>query len=138
MPGRHLAAGPVLFVCTANSARSQLAAALWRQLVDAPAESAGTHPARAVHPGALAAARRAGLNLTGARPRDLRAVRPQSKRVVVTVCDRAHEELSPEPGWLHWSVTDPVPLGTRRAFDATVGELRERISALAGSGRGAP
>src|SRR5580765_4406454 len=36
---------PVLFVCTRNSARSQLAAALWRSLTNAPAESAGTHPA---------------------------------------------------------------------------------------------
>src|SRR3954451_12870522 len=52
-PGR-LAAQPPLFVCTANSARSQLAAALWESLTDTPAASAGTHPADRVHPGAIA------------------------------------------------------------------------------------
>ena len=50
---------------------------------------------------------------------------------VVTVCDRAHEELEPGPGWLHWSVADPVPVGTKAAFDATVVELRERIGVRA-------
>jgi hypothetical protein len=33
-------------------------------------------------------------------------------------------------GWLHWSIPDPVPIGTPAAFDAALGELRERISAL--------
>ncbi len=117
----------VLFVCTANSARSQLAAALWQQLLDVPAESAGTHPAAAVHPGAIAAAQRAGLDLSRARPRGLTKVRPRIARMVVTVCDRAHEELDPNPDWLHWSVPDPVPFATRGAFDATVADLRERI-----------
>ena len=54
------------------------------------------------------------------------------------MCDRAHEELDPEPGWLHWSVPDPVPAGTGRAFDATVIELRDRIVALAGASQTAP
>ena len=56
-------------MCTHNSARSQLAAALWTQLTNQPADSAGTHPAARVHPGAVAAARRAGLDLTDARPK---------------------------------------------------------------------
>jgi protein-tyrosine-phosphatase len=122
-------AGRTLFVCTANSARSQLAAALWTQIVRAPAESAGTHPARTVAPGARAAARRAGLDLTRARPRHIDAV-PRLPARVVTVCDRAHEELDPEPGWLHWSLPDPVPIGTTAAYDATVAELSRRIRAL--------
>jgi hypothetical protein len=49
---------------------------------------------------------------------------------VVTVCDRAHEELEPGDDWLHWSVPDPVPTGTKPAFDATVAELAGRIDAL--------
>ncbi|MBU3700922.1 MAG: helix-turn-helix domain-containing protein, partial [Acidimicrobiia bacterium] len=57
--GRRPAAA--LFVCTANSARSQLAAAIWRVMTGRSARSAGTHPAAAVAPGAVAAARRAGL-----------------------------------------------------------------------------
>ena len=70
-PRARAGAGPVLFVCTANSARSQLAAGLWTATTGAPAVSAGTHPAERVHPGALAAARRAGLDLGDAKPRSL-------------------------------------------------------------------
>ena len=128
-PGRRLKPARALFVCTRNSARSQLAAALWRSMVGVPAESAGTHPADRVHPGAVAAAKRAGLDLVGAPPRSLDQVggRP---RLIVTVCDQAHEELAPDDGWLHWSVVDPLAIGTAAAFDATLGELRERIAAL--------
>ena len=50
--------------------------------------------------------------------------------LVVTVCDRAHEELDPEPAWLHWSIPDPVATPSRAAFDATVAELRSRITGL--------
>jgi protein-tyrosine-phosphatase len=121
-------AGPVLFVCTANSARSQLAAALWTQLTRTTAESAGTHPASTIAPGALTAAKRAGLDLEGARPRSLSTLRRVPARVI-TVCDQAHEELEPGPDWLHWSIVDPVPLRSRAAFDATVVELRRRITA---------
>src|SRR5262252_8828353 len=52
------AARRVLFVCTANSARSHLAAALWRRASSIPVTSAGTHPGDAIHPGAIEAARR--------------------------------------------------------------------------------
>src|SRR5215218_8778470 len=124
---RPLAPEAALFVCTRSSARSHLAAALWRQLADAPATSAGTHPAERVDPGAVAAAKRAGLDLTGARPRHLDEIQ-ERPALVVTVCDRAHEELDAAPGWLHWSIPDPVPIGTPAAFDAALGELRERIS----------
>jgi protein-tyrosine-phosphatase/DNA-binding transcriptional ArsR family regulator len=123
---------PVLFVCTANSARSQLAAAIWHDVTGLRAASAGTHPADTVHPGALAAARRVGLDLAGAKPATLAAVR-RRPALTITVCDRAHEELDADPSWLHWSVPDPVPVGTRAAFDATVVELRRRIGDLVGA-----
>jgi protein-tyrosine-phosphatase len=122
--------GRALFVCTQNSARSQLAAALWRARSGGQASSAGTHPAKRVHPGAVVAARRAGLDLTDARPRDLEQ-EDLDVDLVVTVCDVAHEELNPPPDWLHWSVPDPVEAGTRHAFDATLAELDERITAIA-------
>jgi protein-tyrosine-phosphatase/DNA-binding HxlR family transcriptional regulator len=128
--------GRALFVCTQNSARSQLAAALWRERTGHDATSAGTHPAARVHPGAVAAARRAGLDLTGARPRALDTAHLDTGRldsdVVVTVCDRAHEELDPPQDWLHWSVPDPVGAGTRQAFDAALADLDQRITAIAG------
>jgi protein-tyrosine-phosphatase/DNA-binding transcriptional ArsR family regulator len=129
---RRLPARRALFVCTANSARSQLAASLWANVTGAPAESAGTEPAERVHPGAVAAARRAGLDLAAATPRHVDSVlrRPD---LVVTVCDRAHEELEPEPGWLHWSLPDPVADGRPAAFDAVVAELRHRITTVTGA-----
>lgn len=126
--GRPIQLGAALFVCSANSARSQLASALWRDLTGQPAASAGTHPAAQIHPGAVAAARRAGLDLGDSRPRSLDEVSPPA--LVITVCDRAHEELPPDLQWLHWSVRDPVPAGTARAFDRTVGELRTRMHLL--------
>lgn len=123
------AVGPadrVLFVCSHNSARSQLAAALWRERTGRPARSAGTHPADGVHPGAIAAARRAGLDLSSARPRLLAEIRTDEH--VVTVCDRAHEELDCRPDWWHWSIPDPAEAGTDDAFDAAVTDLDTRIA----------
>lgn len=127
--GARIRPRPAVFVCTQNSARSQLAAALWARLTSVSAESAGTHPAEVVHPGAIAAAERAGLDLSGAWPRPLDAVR-LADRLVVTVCDRAHEELAPDRAWWHWSIPDPAARPSRAAFDATVGELRDRITTL--------
>jgi protein-tyrosine-phosphatase/DNA-binding transcriptional ArsR family regulator len=117
---------PALFVCTANSARSQLAAALWRTITATTASSAGTHPAPAVHPGARAAARRARLDLSDATPQRLGSL-DNLPGLVVTVCDRAYEELGAPAHWLHWSIPDPVPHRTKAAFDATVTELADRI-----------
>lgn len=119
----------VLFVCTHNSARSQLAAVLWRDRVGTDATSAGTHPADQVHPGAVAAALRVGLDLSTARPHVLDAF--GSHVQVVTVCDRAHEELDPDESWWHWSIPDPVDTGTPAAFDAVVVDIETRLSALA-------
>lgn len=125
----HLARRPALFVCTRNAARSRLAAAVWNSLTGMPGESAGTHPAAQVHPGAIAAARRAGLAIDQSAPRALEAGM-LDERLVVTVCDQAHEELEPADEWLHWSLPDPVRRRTAAAFDASVRDLRDRIGAL--------
>jgi len=118
--------GPVLFVCSHNSARSQLAAAVYGARTHQETDSAGTHPADRVHPGAVAAAHRAGLDLSSAKPRPLRP--DEIANTVVTVCDRAYEELEPGPDWLHWSIPDPVESGTDAAFDAVVDYLDARIA----------
>lgn len=120
--------GTVLFLCSHNSARSQLAAALWTARTGEPADSAGTHPAEKVHRGAIAAARRAGLDIGDAVPRLVDQIVPQTQ--VVTVCDRAHEELDPAPSWWHWSIPDPVGVGTAAAFDAVVADLDARIHSI--------
>jgi len=121
--------GPVLFVCTHNSARSQLAAAVWSESIGTPASSAGTHPAERVHPGAIEAAARAGLDLAGARPRSIETIEFEPA-LVVTVCDRAHEELTPGVSSWHWSTPDPVDEATPEAFDGALASLRDRIEAL--------
>lgn len=119
----------VLFVCTANSARSHLAAALWRQASKVPAASAGTHPADAIAPGAVDAARRHDLPLRRLRPRHITDVREDGD-LVITVCDLAHEELGGQAA-VHWSVQDPVPAGDDGSFDAALDELAHRVSLLA-------
>jgi protein-tyrosine-phosphatase len=119
----------VLFVCTANSARSHLAAALWRQASAVPAASAGTHPAGAIDPGAIAAARRHQLPLRRLRPRPMSDVR-QDGDLVITVCDLAHEEIG-ELAAVHWSVPDPVPAGDDASFDTALDELARRVGRLA-------
>jgi ArsR family transcriptional regulator, arsenate/arsenite/antimonite-responsive transcriptional repressor / arsenate reductase (thioredoxin) len=120
----------VLFVCTHNSARSQLAAALWRLRSTIPTASAGTHPAEHVHPGAITAASRRGLALPGPRTAHLDAV-ARDGDLVVAVCDNAHEELPRATARWHWSVPDPVRAGTDDAFDHTIDNLTERIDGIA-------
>lgn len=126
--------GEMLFVCTQNSARSQLAAALWTARTGCRARSAGTRPAARVHRGAVAAARRAGLSLADATPAALAEV-PAGVQVV-TVCDLVHEELDVLPGWWHWSIPDPVERGDAASFDAVVVELDGRIRSVAGTSDG--
>lgn len=119
----------VLFVCTANSARSHLAAALWRRASKVPAVSAGTHPADAIDHGAIDAAGRHHLPLPRLRPRHISDVWHDGD-LVVTVCDLAHEELG-DPAAVHWSVADPVPVGDPGSFDAALDELADRIGRFA-------
>ena len=127
LPSR--AARRVLFVCTANSARSHLAAALWRQASSIPAESAGTHPAVTIAPGAVDAAARHRLPLPRRQPRHIAGVRRDGD-LVITVCDLAHEELGDLVA-VHWSVPDPVPAGDPGSFDAALAELAHRVERFA-------
>jgi protein-tyrosine-phosphatase/DNA-binding HxlR family transcriptional regulator len=119
----------LVFVCTANSARSHLAAALWRQASSIPVASAGTHPAERIDPGAIEAAGRHELPLPRVRPRHLDEVLAEGD-VVVAVCDVAHEELGSTTR-LHWSIPDPTRIGTTAAYDAAYDELASRVVDLA-------
>jgi protein-tyrosine-phosphatase/DNA-binding HxlR family transcriptional regulator len=119
----------VLFVCTANSARSHLAAALWRQARGAPGAPAGPPRGAAIDPGAIDVARRHQLPLPRRRPRHISGTREDGD-LVITVCDLAHEELG-ELAALHWSVPDPVPSGDAGSFDAALDELSRRVGQLA-------
>jgi ArsR family transcriptional regulator, arsenate/arsenite/antimonite-responsive transcriptional repressor / arsenate reductase (thioredoxin) len=119
----------VLFVCTANSARSHLAAALWRRASTVPAVSAGTHPSAAIDPGAIAAAERHGLPLPRLRPRHISDIR-QPGDLIITVCDLAYEELV-EALAVHWSIPDPVPAGDPGSFDSALAQLADRVERFA-------
>jgi protein-tyrosine-phosphatase len=131
LPAPAVAAGMVLFVCTHNSARSQFAAALWRSRAGGGADSAGTDPADRVHPAAVRAARRLGVELGRSTPKGYDAV-PAIPGLVVSVCDRAREAGAPfEAATLHWSVPDPVADGRAAAFAAAFAEISERVERLA-------
>ncbi|TDO44272.1 protein-tyrosine-phosphatase [Kribbella sp. VKM Ac-2527] len=121
----------VVFVCTQNSARSQLAAAIWSRRSHVPAVSAGTEPAERVHPRALKIARRHGLDPQGWRTASLKDV-VRRDDLLIAVCDNAHEHLPAEQRpRLHWSIADPAPADTDAAFEVAYTELADRIERLA-------
>ena len=126
----------VVFVCTHNSARSQLAAALWRDRVGGQVASAGTEPAARVHPRAVAVAHRHGLHLDPTRTAQVSDV-VHDGDLVIAVCDNAHEDLTTTDltttarPQLHWSVPDPVRVDTDDAFEAAYTDLAGRIDRIA-------
>jgi ArsR family transcriptional regulator, arsenate/arsenite/antimonite-responsive transcriptional repressor / arsenate reductase (thioredoxin) len=127
------AVGPVprvVFVCTHNSARSQLAAALWARSSRIPAASAGTTPAARVHPRAVKVAKRHGLRLDPTGTSHVADVVRQHD-LVVAVCDNAHESLGTAGRRLHWSVPDPAPADTDAAFESAYTDIAARIARLA-------
>jgi protein-tyrosine-phosphatase len=120
----------VVFVSIRNSARSQLAAALWAQHSPIPALSAGTEPATQVNPKAVRTANRHGLRLDPTRTHHLDEITANGD-LVIAVCDHVHETRPAQPTRLHWSVPDPVPVDTDDAFEATYIDLADRIQRLA-------
>jgi protein-tyrosine-phosphatase len=123
----------VLVLCTGNSARSQLAEAIFRAEGGTRVEvaSAGSDPRVAVHPLAIEVARDLlGLDLAGQVPKPVARFQGERFDVVITVCDQAAERCPIFPGAperLHWSFPDPA---TREEFEAVALALRERIRAL--------
>jgi len=120
----------VLFLCTGNSARSQMAEAFAQQLGDGllDASSGGSHP-RPVRPEVLRALRQYGIEWHG-HPTHLDTYRAQPFDYVVTLCDRVREVCPDFPGpaeRVHWNVPDPSDAGTRRAFEAAAEELETRL-----------
>lgn len=123
--------GVVLFVCTHNSARSQFAAALWSRRTGELAQSAGSEPSDQVHPKAIRAAAEFDLDLSGAVPKGYDRIAAQPD-LIVSVCDRALESGIPfNARALHWSVPDPVQIGTTDAFRSAFADLAARVDRLA-------
>jgi arsenate reductase len=129
----------VLFVCTANSARSQLGEALLNARGDRRVEagSAGTHPGQRVNPLALAVLHERGIETTGSKPKSIDAVMAESWDVAITVCDSARESCPVFPGaaTVHWGLPDPAAVegddvAKLLAFRATADVLARRIDRL--------
>jgi protein-tyrosine-phosphatase len=121
----------VVFVCTHNSARSQLAAALWRDRIGGDVASAGTIPAQRVHPRAIRVAHAHGLALDPAGTNHVGDV-VHDDDLIIAVCDNAHEDLTgPIRPRLHWSVPDPARVDTDEAFEAAYTDLAGRIDRIA-------
>ncbi|HBE79901.1 MAG TPA: hypothetical protein DDW65_19300 [Firmicutes bacterium] len=125
----------VLFLCSGNSARSQIAEALLQHygtgLIEA--RSAGTHP-REVHPLTIKVLAEIGLDTTGLKTKHYSVFNQESFRYVITVCDRANEECPDFSGdyqRIHWSIVDPVMDRNEdeliNAFKRTRQELSARI-----------
>jgi protein-tyrosine-phosphatase/DNA-binding transcriptional ArsR family regulator len=135
-PPGHCGGRPsVLFLCTGNSARSQVAEALaqhhsagWVR-----ASSAGSHP-KPVHPDAVRVMAGRGIDLIGARPKHLSVFARQRFDQVITLCDRVREvcpEFPGQPRYTHWSIPDPAGGGgTYRALESLAAELDTRIGFL--------
>lgn len=125
----------VAFVCSQNSARSQLAEAYWRTVSDIPVISGGTHPADRIHPRALSVGRRHGLDLSRARPKLVSEVLTGDE-LVIAVCDQAYEDFHAPSA--HWSVPDPARSGDASAFEAAYTDLADRINQLTTRFEGEP
>jgi arsenate reductase len=133
----------ILFLCTGNSARSQMAEGLARALCGDRVQvwSAGIAP-KGVHPLAVRAMAERGIDISGQASKDLSAV-PRDPDVVITLCDNAADRCPAFPGRvrrIHWSLPDPAAVtGTDeenlRAFRQTRSEIESRLAALLGGRR---
>lgn len=129
----------VLFLCTGNSTRSQMAEALLQELAGEAVEacSAGSHP-RSVHPNAVRVMRERGIDLSEKRPKHLNRFARRRFDYVVTLCDRAREvcpEFPGHPERIHWSIADPAAEGgteeeSYAAFQRTAEEIETRVRFL--------
>ncbi|MFN3285260.1 MAG: arsenate reductase ArsC [bacterium] len=128
----------VLFLCTGNSARSQMAEGWLRYLSAGRVQvySAGTEP-RGLHPLAVRVMAERGVDISGQRSKPVSEFQGQAFDCVVTVCDRARQSCPSFPGarTLHWDLPDPAEAsGTEedrlRAFRGVRDELESRIRAL--------
>ena len=121
----------ILFLCVANSARSQMAEGLARQLLH-PSEvlSAGSRPSR-VNPYAIEAMREVGIDITGHRSKSVSEIDPASVDLVVTLCA---EEVCPVlPGRvrrLHWPIDDPASEDPALAPEQLLGRFRTAREAI--------
>lgn len=129
----------VLILCTGNSARSQMAEGLLRNMAGDKfeVESAGVAPSF-VRPEAIEAMREIGIDISGQRSKSVDEFLGQSFDYVITVCDNANQQCPMFPGKaerIHWSIPDPAEVegdinARLAAFRSAREDLRERLKGL--------
>ena len=129
----------VLFVCTGNGTRSQIAEALLRELAGDRCDvaSAGSHP-KPIHPNAVRVVAEMGIDISGATSKPLAQFDGRRFDHVITLCDKVREVCPQFPGdarTAHWSIEDPsrLPGGLRAtlpAFRSVAADLRVRLAHL--------
>src|SRR6185295_14699715 len=130
----------LLFLCTGNSARSQMAEALLNSKGKGrfEAASAGSRPAARVNPYAVDTLREYGIPWAGHPPRSVDGLEREPWDFVITVCDRVKESCPIFPGQpvlAHWGMPDPADVAgdevtKRKAFDAAFLLLSRRVDLL--------
>jgi protein-tyrosine-phosphatase len=130
----------ILFLCTQNSARSQMAEGIVRHLTHGKAEvfSAGSHPAAQIHPDAIRATAALGIDISQQHPKNLEEFQRQSFDCIVTLCDKVREACPSFPDTsdvIHWSFADPAAVEGAdnqryQAFEQTAYQLTRRIRLL--------
>ena len=115
----------ILFLCVANSARSQMAEGLAREMLPATSEivSAGSAPGR-LNPLAVEALSEVGIDISGHRSKPLEDVSPETADLIVTLPGKVRR--------LHWPITDPSAAGDIAAFRTARDQIKARIEVLAG------
>ena len=130
---------PVVFLCTGNSIRSQMAEGWLRYLSNGrvPVRSAGVRPTT-IHPLVVQVMAEAGIDIGYQKSKHIDAIPEITPGLVVTVCDRAREECRPcldAPVQIHWSIPNPMSAETSpeiqlTALRATRDQLRRRVVGL--------
>jgi len=125
----------VLFVCTGNSARSQMAEG-FAKAMGIEAFSAGTHPKDAVHPLAVTVMAEKGIDISHHKPKPLDLEFAKTVDLVVTVCGEADAECAhlplPVPK-IHWDLPDPAKAeGSEEEKLRAFREVRDEIERLVG------
>ncbi len=114
------------FICTGNSARSQMAEGFARRLaeilkINIQVYSAGSEPAKEINPLAIEVMKEKGIDITFQRPKGLEAIPYQELDLVITLCDSAKQTCPVLPGskMVHWDLPDPA------SFEGTIEEKLE-------------
>ena len=123
----------VLFLCTGNSARSQMAEGLLRNLAGSRFEvvSAGTNP-KGLHPRTVEVMKEIGIDVSGQTSKDVKQFLREKFDYVITVCDRAKQQCPVFPGAepIHWGFDDPAEAPVEKqleAFRRVSNEIQQRL-----------